>query len=44
MCEEMLRELVLSGRKKVHGKILEMISATGEIMEMARLILGRAEG
>lgn len=34
----------LSGRKKVHGRILEMTSATGEIMEMARLTLGWAEG
>lgn len=29
-----------SGREKVHGRILELSSATGESMEMVRLILG----
>lgn len=31
------------GRKKVHGRILELSSAAGESMEIARLILGAAE-
>lgn len=29
-----------SGRKKVHGRVLELSSATGDSMEMARLIVG----